>query len=384
MNKSDQNFLFSLLSQPTAPFREQFVSAVARDFLDRYHLPYFLDPAGNIVIGVNSVAGYKKLLKDATDEPVRMFMAHMDHPGYHGVKWIDDRRLKVKWHGGTPTRHVAGAEVYCAGNDGRIGSGRLAGVTLVKGGWAMDSAEIVFKQPLSPRPPATELFGSFRFRKPVWLQGKRIYTNAADDLAGVFTVLRLARKLSRLKGSAPFIGLLTRGEEVGFVGAINHFELGWFERYRNKLLCVSLEASRTLPGAVVGKGPIVRLGDRRTVFNADALKVATDVAEKLLPNRYQKRIMDGGACEATAATIYGLTTIGITVPLGNYHNQGFEGGPDCRGKAGPAPEFIHIDDLESELLLCAGLMRRGLPWLQPWQKQKKSLLRNAARYRRLA
>ncbi len=69
---------------------------------------------------------------------------------------------------------------------------------------------------------------------------------------------------------------------------------------------VSLEASRTLPGAVVGKGPVVRLGDRRTVFDAGALKVLSELAERVLPGGHQRRIMEGGVCEATAATVYGL------------------------------------------------------------------------------
>jgi endoglucanase len=192
----------------------------------------------------------------------------------------------------------------------------------------------------------------------------------------------MAKTFSRRKTATPFIGLLTRGEEVGFVGAIGHFELGWLTKRKRELICISLEASRTLPSAEIGKGPVVRLGDRRTVFNADALKILSDVAEKLLPGKHQKRIMDGGSCEATAATIYGLTTIGITLPLGNYHNQGLEGGPDCRGQAGPAPEFIHIDDLDAELKLCLGLMKPGLAWTDPWKKQQQALINNLKKYKR--
>ena len=45
--------------------------------------------------------------------------------------------------------------------------------------------------------------------------------------------------------------------------------------------------------------------------------------------------MDGGTCEATTATVYGYPCVGISVPLGNYHNQCFEGGPDSRGPLGP-------------------------------------------------
>ncbi|MBE9516233.1 MAG: hypothetical protein IME93_04580 [Proteobacteria bacterium] len=382
MTPEQKKFLFTLLSQPTAPFKEQHVVDQATGFLDRYGISHFMDPAGNIVIGANSAAEYKRLLQKKNKEPLRLFMAHMDHPGFHGQRWLGDKRLQVKWHGGTPVKHVAGAQVYLASDAGVFAEGKLARVKLVKAGWAMQSAEVVLARPLDKRPAARSVFGTFRFRKPVWQQGKRIYTNAADDLGGVYTILQMAKRLSKKKTAAPFIGLLTRGEEVGFVGAIAHFELGWLARRKRELICISLEASRTLPGAEIGKGPVVRLGDRRTVFNADALKVLSDVAEKVLPGKHQKRVMDGGSCEATAATIYGLTTIGITLPLGNYHNQGLDGGPDCRGKAGPAPEFINIDDLDAELVMCLGLMKNGLAWGEPWKKQQIALKKNLLKYKR--
>src|SRR5262249_14112773 len=144
------------------------------------------------------------------------------------------------------------------------------------------------------------------------------------------------------KKKQPFIGLLTRAEEVGFIGAIGHFELGWVQKALRPVICVSLETSRALPGAEIGKGPVVRLGDRTTVFDSSSLKIFSDLAAKTLPDKHQKRVMDGGTCEATAATVYGLPCVGISIPLGNYHNQSFEGGPDSAGPLGPAPEFVHL------------------------------------------
>jgi hypothetical protein len=64
---------------------------------------------------------------------------------------------------------------------------------------------------------------------------------------------------------------------------------------------------------------------------------------------------------ATAATAYGFPAIGISVPLGDYHNQEFEGGSECRGKNGPAPEFVHRRDIEGMLKLCRALLRPRLP-----------------------
>lgn len=355
----------------------------ASRFLRQNAIPFFSDPAGNIVVGSPSAAAYRALLKTRGVEPVRLFIAHMDHPGFHGQRWLSPTRLLVKWHGGSPIQHLRNSRMWLANAEGIIAEARLARAKLLRSRHAIDSAELRLAHPLSPQPEAQSLHGGFRFRAPVWRQGKRLYTQVADDLIGVFAILAAARAHFRGRHGkrAPFIGLLTRGEEVGFIGAIAHLELGWLAKARRPLLAISLETSRTLPNAVIGKGPVVRLGDRRSVFDAGSLQVLSDIAEKLLAGRYQRRVMDGGTCEATAAIAWGLTAIGISVPLGNYHNQGFEGGPDCAGPNGPAPEYVHIDDIDGLLALCQGLMQTGLAWADPWLSQRIKLRGNFARYR---
>jgi endoglucanase len=106
------------------------------------------------------------------------------------------------------------------------------------------------------------------------------------------------------------------------------------------------------------------------------------VAQQQLPGHFQRRIMDGGSCEATATTAFGLPTIGLSLPLGNYHNQGFEGGEDCRGDKGPAPEFAHVRDMEQMYKLCRGLLRSQLPWQDPWGKTRHKLERHARAFQR--
>ena len=389
--------LKDILRQPAAPFREQHVARCVCTHLTRAGVPHFVDPVGNLVVGVASAAAYQRRLNKRTtpkNEPVRVFIAHMDHPGFHGVKWLGPNRLAVKWHGGSPLKHLAGARLWVADDEAEVTGAtvqaRLTKSSLLTAGWAMDTAEVRFTTtdgiPLAERfagRRAKGLFGSFAFRAHHWISGQRLYTRAADDLVGVFAIVSTAIDLHRRNSGTPFIGLLTRAEEVGFVGAVQHFELGWLTAAKRPVLCVSLEASRTLPGAQVGKGPVVRLGDRRTTFESGALQVLSDLAQKVLPNAHQRRLMDGGACEATAATAWGLPTVGITLPLGNYHNQGFEGGMDCPKTEGPAPEFVHLRDIAGELTLCKALMRPGLAWGDPWQKTRARLLKNTRQYRKL-
>ncbi len=372
MNASRYRLLMELLALPTAPFREGHVVAFVTHVLERARVPHFLDPVGNILVGCDDARQYRRKLR-AAREPVRLFIAHMDHPGFHGMRWRAPDRLAIRWHGGSPVKHVAGSRVWLADDSGYVGHGRLQKIRLHPAGYSIATAEVQLDRGARPArsTPATSLYGGFAFRSPVWRAGQRLYTKAADDLVGVYAVLATALDQFRVRRRAepPFLGLLTRAEEVGFVGAIGHFELGWLTA-RDNVVCVSLETSRTLPNALIGRGPVVRLGDRRTVFDHGGVHVLSEVARAALPKQHQRRIMDGGTCEATAAIAYGLRAIGLSVPLGNYHNQGFEGGPDCRRPQGPAPEFVHVDDIEGLTLLCRELLRPGLPWDRPWAAQQ--------------
>jgi endoglucanase len=115
---------------------------------------------------------------------------------------------------------------------------------------------------------------------------------------------------------------------------------------------------------------VVRLGDRLTTFHPGALRAFSALAAEHLPGKHQRRIMDGGTCEGTVAQAYGFPTVGISIPLGNYHNQSFEGGPDSRGPLGPAPEFVHLDDIAGMEILCRALLEKGLNWQDAWADKR--------------
>ncbi|MEN9723175.1 MAG: hypothetical protein RJB38_1161, partial [Pseudomonadota bacterium] len=376
---TDWTLLENFLSTPTAPFREDQIQALVEDTLVEAQVPFFEDPYGNILIGAKSQADYLKILKKKSSEPVLLCIAHMDHPGFHGVEWRSPTELAIQWHGGSPVRHLEGTKLWVSvrGAHGYADSGTLHDVQLHAHGRAIDRALIRFNESSvyshfakAPR----SIYGGFQFRAPFFVENDCYYTKAADDLVGCFAILSVARelygkkKLSRKRSQGPaFLGLLTRAEEVGFIGAIEHFEKGWHRKAHREVIAVSLETSRTLPGAEIGQGPVVRLGDRKTVFHPGYTQVLSMLAAKHLPatapsQRHQRRIMDGGSCEATAATVYGLPAIGISVPLGNYHNQGFQGGPDCLAPEGPAPEFVHRSDVEGLLHLLRALTTPKLPW----------------------
>jgi endoglucanase len=391
--------LKSILSKPAAPFRESLVYNHLIEVLTNASVPHFTDPVGNIVVGAESKKEYTSLLKGKkTDEPLRIFIAHMDHPGFHGTRWRSESELDFQWFGGSPTQHLEGAKVWVATAQGVIGSATVQSAEMLTSGRAIQSGVIKFPSDEISRKysNAEHLYGGFHFREFVWQEGDLIYSKAADDLVGTFAITAMALELfaerkkkgksaksSKKEKHPPFLGLLTRAEEVGFIGAIGHFELGWLKDSKRPLLGVSLETSRALPGAEIGKGPVVRLGDRYTVFDAGSLRIFTELAQEVLPDSHQRRVMDGGTCEGTAATVYGIPCVAISVPLGNYHNQSFEGGPDSRGTLGPAPEFVHAGDIGGLQELCEALMRPKLPWHAPWAARHKDFKKELKKYQPL-
>src|SRR5690606_25777028 len=154
-------------------------------------------------------------------------------------------------------------------------------------------------------------------------------TRAADDLAGVAAILALLDAIDEIDPArrVDVQGLFTRAEEVGFVGAV---AVARARRLPPGARIVAVEASKALPNARQGDGPILRVGDRTSIFD-DGLtrwiaRVGTELAgpagrggaERF---RWQRRLMDGGTCESTAYQLYGYRCAAMCLPLGNYHNM---------------------------------------------------------------
>jgi endoglucanase len=377
--------LRDLLARPTAPYRESAVHAWVTARLDAAGVAHCDDPDGNLIVGTGSLTDYRALLARRGDGPLAVLVAHMDHPGFHGMRWLAPDRLAVRWHGGGPVRHLRGARVWLTAEGLDELSGRLQRAVLTPDGRGLARAEVRLDQAVSQRRPgARRIYGGLAFRAPTWLSGNRLYTRVADDLTGVFAIVETACRIQGRRNGPKFIGLLTRAEEVGFVGMISHLEAGWLQRARRPLLCVSLEASRHGPGAVLGQGPVVRFGDRQGPFSPDGSRLLDQLASTTLAGRYQRKLMDGGSCEATAMLAYGLPATGLALPLGNYHNQNLDGGQDASAPEGPAPEFVDLRDILGFLELCHALATRSWPD-DPWTPVRQRLSRRLrSKHSRLA
>ena len=71
----------------------------------------------------------------------------------------------------------------------------------------------------------------------------------------------------------------------------------------SEALYINIECSSIKAGAQMGSGPIVRVGDRMSIFNPQISAALGASAEELHSSHpsflYQRKLMDSGSCEAT-------------------------------------------------------------------------------------
>ena len=146
----------------------------------------------------------------------------------------------------------------------------------------------------------------------------RLRAPACDDLAGAAAALAALDAARSKPGLKHFGVLLTRAEEVGLIGAIHAAK---FQTLPKGSRLLSIETSRELPTARIGDGPIIRIGDRSTVFDRDMSNAIASAASRQGLS-FQRKLMDGGGCEATAFGVYGYRATGLCLALANWHNRG--------------------------------------------------------------
>src|SRR5690606_37731588 len=99
---------------------------------------------------------------------------------------------------------------------------------------------------------------------------------------------------------------------------------------------IALENSRAFPDSPIHAGPIVRVGDRVSVFSPELTGAVAQVAQTIaggpatptasqkqsdMPTwKWQRKLMAGGACEASVFCAMGYQATCVCLPLGNYHN----------------------------------------------------------------
>jgi endoglucanase len=185
-------------------------------------------------------------------------------------------------------------------------------------------------------------------------RGQRFLSRVCDNLAGAAAALTMIDQLLRKPVKVPVAVLLTRAEEEGFIGAIAASIKPKLLRKTDRI--IAIECSATQPHAPQGRGAIIRVGDRTSIFNSSLTYFLAQQAETLAKRdktfKYQRALMSGGTCEATVYDVYGFVAASICVPLGNYHNMD-------KDKKAIGPEFIDVNDWKNMVKLFTQVARNG-------------------------
>ncbi len=350
---------------------------------DRPEISSTTDKHGNIELRLSN--------NEATDNPI-YFTAHMDHPGFVVEEVLSSSEVILAFRGGVMADYFPDADIrihppYSASDGSDSPSGyALATITdehaVESGsdGGAKPAFKLYHAILKEPQPITVGSIATWDLPEVEILEedGKQtLYTNACDDLAALAAALSALDELRLLNDKGDTRVLLTRAEEIGFIGAIGASRDGFMPKGSR---VIALENSRAFADSPIHAGPIVRVGDRISVFSPDLTGAVAKVAETIsggaatprasekeadMPKwRWQRKLMAGGACEASVYCAYGYTATCVCLPLGNYHNMAnladaqagtheqVHGSPPRVGR-----EHIGIDDYQGmvDLLIACGL-----------------------------
>jgi putative aminopeptidase FrvX len=304
----------ALLDQPTAPFHEDAVrNAIVAELQECAHVRIEHDAYGNMI------ARYQR---GTRRRPRWAFAAHMDHPG-----WVRSKEGDWRFLGSVAERFLVN--------------------------------------------PRKREFGDFAmWDLPAFeLKDGQIHSRACDDLLGCAEIICLFRELETAKADAHCLGIFTRAEEVGFWGAIQLARSGILPM---DITVFSLETSTPRGGAEIGRGPIVRVGDRLSIFDSgETARVMSAAGANGIP--VQRCLLDGGACEASAYQLYGYRSAAASIGLGNYHNCAPDGSIQC--------EYVSVDDYANMVRLCLALAAGVTKTLDPIKALRATLEKKVASYK---
>ena len=374
------SILKTLCDLPTAPLHEEHVLGWIAAFVETLAPPGTLechfDRAGNLRVDhvvpddssavLTAKADAGGLQRGVSEKGARQlaFEAHVDHPGFVTGEMIseEDGLLRAEFLGGVKPSCFAGAGVRLFYPDDTSAWSLTVVTGEPKRAEDSDTLSCVLKLRNPGQRIPAGVIGMWDL-PDASISGDYFMARVCDDLTGAAAMLCMLDEVCRRGIREPFSLLFTRGEEIGFLGAIAAIEDGTLATSdeRASWSVVGLENSRALPQARMGNGPVVRVGDRTGIFSSALTRFiklcADDLADAKPEFQYQRALMDGGTCDSTAFDAAGFDSAGLTLPLANYHNMLSEEEPCCseapRTGDKIAAEGIHLEDFANlvELML---------------------------------
>jgi len=293
---------------PTAAGREGRVQAYLDTWLSRRKatLRWKRDTDGNLLIQS----------KRPSKKPPIFFTAHLDHPAFVVMEQLDAKTIVAEFRGGVMDAYFPAARVEFFDKNNKTIRGTI---THLKPAEPFKRATVRLSQTSTTIAPND--IGRWVFPKARWT-AKLLKTNACDDLAAAAAALCAFDRIRARRGMGHVGLLFTVAEEVGFIGAIGTAQRRFVPK-NSRLVC--LENSRANDDCPIGAGPVVRVGDRMSVFSPSLTNPISDLARAYATAyptfQWQRKLMVGGACEATAFSALGYQSTCLCLPLGNYHNM---------------------------------------------------------------
>ena len=344
-----------LCLQPTVSYHEWRVAREISAILSDYEIDVRRDRWGNVIAEING---------DDSKQPL-VFVAHMDHPGFEAIEAVevneDEELIVAEPRGGLGSRaYDLGTGVRIVARDGttiygtieshgllrQVGNGRFARTDRVT---IQPETGVTVRRASNLTYPAAVVLDLDSFS----VNGGFIRARQLDDLAGCAAILASLIAIKKDESNnRPIVGLFTRAEEVGLVGAA----LAAADEFVDKdAIIVSVETSLKSDNAKQGDGIVIRVGDRMTTFDHNAEAVLHAAANRISERgsadgfKVQRALMGAGGCEASAFKAHGYSVTGTSFPLGAWHNTEDDGSI--------IPEYIHLDDFNSGVALITEAMR---------------------------
>lgn len=380
-----QRWLCEITRLPTAAGHEQRIVAwIDRWVQQRPDLAFERDIHGNLVVRPRERWG-------SGEAPV-FITAHLDHPAFVVERVMDAGEVELTFRGGVMDDYFFDAPITIYHGNEHMVSATIArkaeGVQEPLKRWVacLDAGGNVSVGDIATWTlPAQEVIDGV------------LHTNACDDLAAVAAAIATMEELRRAReAGTPSLDvrlLFTRAEEIGFIGAIG----ACLERTMPiESRVIALENSRSFVDSPIGGGPIVRVGDRVSVFTPELTGAVAKVAEDIAGGpaiplasqknaegpqwRWQRKLMAGGACEASVFCTYGYQATCVCLPLGNYHNMAdldaVQAGKNA-GRPRVGREHIALSDYFGMIELLVGCGQQ-LPDRPPFKQRVEKLWNDLA------
>lgn len=342
-----------LCLQPTVSYHEWRVAREISTILSDNGIDVRRDRWGNVIAEING---------DESKPPL-VLVAHMDHPGFEAIETVevneDEELIVAEPRGGLGSRaYDLGIGVRIVARDGTTMYGTIESHGMLRRIGRFARTDRVMIQPetgVTVRKasnltyPAAVVLDLDSFS----VNGEFIRARQLDDLAGCAAILASLIAIKKDgSNTRPIKGLFTRAEEVGLVGAV----LAAADEFVGKdAIIVSVETSLKSDNARQGDGVVIRVGDRMTTFDHNAEAVLHAAAHRISEHgsadgfKVQRALMGAGGCEASAFKAHSYSVTGTSFPLGAWHNTEDDGSI--------VPEYIHIDDFNSGVVLITEVMR---------------------------